>query len=114
MIGAVDMAFPRLNLKFLAPLILLLTCRVDCRKELTARNGLNALLTLFIGFQALEYKYSAIHRNDSAYGSIFYMVTFHGFHVFVGSIFILTCFCRVFNAESVTTRQQNFGYCSRN
>ena len=73
------------------------------------------LSTLFTGFQALEYKYSAIHMNDSAYGSIFYMVTgFHGFHVFVGSIFILTCFCRVFNAESVTTRQQNFGYCSRN
>jgi cytochrome c oxidase subunit 3 len=50
--------------------------------------------------------------NDSAYGSIFYMVTgFHGFHVFVGSIFILTCLFRVLNAENVTfTRQHHFGF----
>jgi heme/copper-type cytochrome/quinol oxidase subunit 3 len=70
------------------------------------------LASLFTIFQYLEYRYSSIHINDSAFGSIFFMVTgFHGFHVLVGTVFILVCFLRVLNPKNVTfTKQHHFGF----
>ena len=66
----------------------------------------------FTGFQAVEYKYSTLHINDSVFGSLFYMITgFHGFHVLIGTIFIATCYFRVANPKNVTfTRQHHFGF----
>jgi cytochrome c oxidase subunit 3 len=70
------------------------------------------LAGLFTFFQYQEYRLSAIHFNDSVFGSIFFMITgFHGFHVLIGTIFISTCFFRVINPTAVTfTRQQHFGF----
>lgn len=51
---------------------------------------------LFILLQLYEYTYSGFSMNDGVYGSIFYMLTgFHGFHVIVGTIFLIVCLCRL-------------------
>jgi cytochrome c oxidase subunit 3 len=50
----------------------------------------------FTGFQVLEYLEAPFSLNDGVYGSTFFVATgFHGFHIFVGSIFLLVCLFRV-------------------
>lgn len=50
---------------------------------------------LFTGIQGFEYVHTPFTICDSIYGSCFYMLTgFHGFHVLVGSIFLLVTFVR--------------------
>jgi cytochrome c oxidase subunit III len=50
----------------------------------------------FIMLQAYEYTYSGFSMNDGVYGSIFYMLTgFHGFHVIIGTIFLIVVTCRL-------------------
>jgi cytochrome c oxidase subunit 3 len=47
--------------------------------------------------------------SDSVYGSIFYLSTgFHGFHVFVGTCFLIVCLYRL-NFDHFT-REQHFGF----
>ncbi len=59
-----------------------------------------ALAFLFISFQAYEYMEAAFTISDSVYGATFYMSTgFHGFHVMVGTVFILICFIRHLQAQ---------------
>ena len=49
----------------------------------------------FIGFQVFEYIEANFSIASSVYGSIFFLMTgFHGFHVFIGLIFIIICFIR--------------------
>jgi len=46
---------------------------------------------IFLYFQYIEYLILEFLWSDSIFGSIFYLTTgFHGFHVFVGLIFLLT------------------------
>lgn len=58
-------------------------------------------LTILLGvtfryFQYLEYRDSFFRIRDSAYGSIFFLATgFHGFHVLVGTIFIIVNYLRL-------------------
>src|SRR3546814_17191028 len=58
------------------------------------------LLTIFLGItftcvQAYEYSHAAFGFKDGIYPSTFYMATgFHGFHVLVGTIFLIVCFFR--------------------
>jgi len=53
------------------------------------------LASLFTICQFYEYLKSSFNISDSIYGSIFFMATgFHGFHVIVGSIFILVNYIR--------------------
>ena len=48
---------------------------------------------IFTGFQLLEYSEAPFNISDSVYGSTFFLMTgFHGFHVIVGTLFIIVCF----------------------
>ena len=50
----------------------------------------------FSGIQALEYLDSPLSFNNGSCGSIFYMLTgFHGFHVFIGTIFLIVTLIRL-------------------
>ena len=58
---------------------------------------------LFTYVQGIEYVEAFAHRGDEAfwlntnvYGSAFFMATgFHGFHVLIGTIFLLVCWLRL-------------------
>lgn len=53
------------------------------------------LAFFFVAFQGYEYYEALFTISDGIYGSTFFMATgFHGFHVIIGSIFILICFIR--------------------
>lgn len=75
---------------------------------------LSLLLTIslgiiFTGYQVLEYETAPFSISDSVYGSIFYLTTgFHGFHVLVGTIFLIVCFYRLFFDHFTT--EQHFGF----
>lgn len=50
------------------------------------------LAILFLLLQLMEYKNAVICLSDGIYGSTFYMTTgFHGFHVMIGTIFLIVC-----------------------
>ena len=68
-----------------------------------------ALAVVFTGFQAFEYVSAAFSISDGIFGSTFFMATgFHGFHVFVGTIFLVVCLIRLlFNHFTV---EHHFGF----
>ena len=72
---------------------------------------------LFTAVQAYEYNhilhehlfFSEESLNAKLYGSVFFMATgFHGFHVLVGTIFLLVCLLRLMAGHF--TPQQHFGF----
>ena len=72
-----------------------------------------ALGILFTCVQAYEYAHAAFafHRDSGGnlYGSTFFMATgFHGFHVIVGTIFLIVCLFRAIAGHF--TPQQHFGF----
>ena len=67
------------------------------------------LASVFTALQAFEYITSPFSISDSVYGSSFYMATgFHGFHVLVGTIFLIICFLRLYFNQF--TSQHHFGF----
>jgi len=55
------------------------------------------LACIFTTLQGFEYISAPFNITDSAYGSTFYMATgFHGFHVFIGTVFLCVCFFRLY------------------
>lgn len=67
------------------------------------------LATIFTGFQGFEYSVANFKLSDGVYGSTFYMATgFHGFHVFIGTIFLGICLVRLL--KSHLTQQHHFGF----
>jgi cytochrome c oxidase subunit III len=58
--------------------------------------ALTILLGLsFTGVQAFEYSHAAFGFKDGIYPSTFFMATgFHGFHVIIGTTFLIVCFFR--------------------
>ena len=59
-----------------------------------------ALGALFLGLQAYEYSHASFKLTDGIYPSAFYLATgFHGFHVFVGTIFLIVCGFRATNNQ---------------
>nr|YP_008082955.1 cytochrome c oxidase subunit III [Botryllus schlosseri]CCO25687.1 cytochrome c oxidase subunit III [Botryllus schlosseri]CDM98967.1 cytochrome c oxidase subunit III [Botryllus schlosseri] len=64
---------------------------------------------LFTMLQGMEYYDSSFNISDSVYGSVFFMATgFHGFHVLVGSIFLMVNFFRILKGHLFMT--QHVGY----
>jgi len=57
--------------------------------------GAVLLGALFTVFQAYEYSHAAFGFSGNIYGATFFMATgFHGFHVIVGTLFLLVCYFR--------------------
>jgi len=63
----------------------------------------------FTGFQVMEYVEAPFTLSDGIYGSTFFLATgFHGFHVFVGTIFLAVCLVRLMNFHF--TKSHHFGF----
>jgi cytochrome c oxidase subunit 3 len=68
-----------------------------------------ALGLIFTCVQAYEYYHAEYGMADSIYGAAFYMATgFHGFHVIVGTIFLMVCLARTYKGDF--TARQHFGF----
>ena len=84
------------------------------RKGLIRGLALTVILGLtFTCVQAYEYAHAAFAFSNvnggNIYGSTFFMATgFHGFHVIIGTIFLLICLIRAMNGEF--TPKQHFGF----
>lgn len=72
---------------------------ITCGKKTEAVLGLIltvVLAIIFTGFQAFEYVSANFSISDGIYGSAFFMATgFHGFHVLIGTIFLIVCLFRL-------------------
>jgi heme/copper-type cytochrome/quinol oxidase subunit 3 len=67
------------------------------------------LAIIFTGFQAFEYTSADFTISDGIYGSTFYLATgFHGFHVAIGTIFLVVCLIRL--SLNHFTIQHHFGF----
>ena len=67
------------------------------------------LSILFTILQALEYLDAPFTISDSVYGSCFFMTTgFHGFHVFIGTIFLFVSLLRIVLNHFTSTH--HFGF----
>ena len=66
---------------------------------------------IFTGFQAYEYKVATFGIEDGIYPSTFYMATgFHGFHVIVGTIFLLVCYFRALKGHFTPKKHLGFEF----
>jgi cytochrome c oxidase subunit III len=80
------------------------------------REGLKLglLLTILLGLlftsiQAYEYIHAPFAFKGNIYGATFFMATgFHGFHVIVGTIFLIICYVRAVKGDF--TPRQHFGF----
>ncbi len=55
---------------------------------------------VFLCLQAYEYSHAAFSFTDGIYPTVFFMATgFHGFHVFVGTVFLAVCLYRAIKKE---------------
>jgi cytochrome c oxidase subunit 3 len=67
------------------------------------------LALVFMGLQAVEYCTAPFSLSDGVYASTFFLTTgFHGFHVFVGTIFLFVCLIRL--KLSHFTKEHHFGF----
>ncbi|MDH5453821.1 MAG: cytochrome c oxidase subunit 3 [Paracoccaceae bacterium] len=75
-------------------------------------NGLALAVFLgimFTAFQALEYAEAGFGFAGNIYGASFFMATgFHGFHVIIGTIFLLVCMIRAMKGHF--TPEQHVGF----
>ncbi|MEI2735135.1 MAG: cytochrome c oxidase subunit 3 [Rhodoblastus sp.] len=76
------------------------------------KKGLLATIVLgliFTSVQAYEYAHAPFAFKNSIYGSTFFMATgFHGFHVIVGTIFLIVCLFRAMKGQF--TPKQHLGF----
>ncbi len=80
------------------------------------REGLKwgLICTVVLGFifscvQAIEYSHAAFSFGGNIYGATFFMATgFHGFHVIIGTIFLLVCLGRALAGQF--TPKEHFGF----
>jgi cytochrome c oxidase subunit III len=113
--------FDPFNLPLLNTMILLLSgCTVTWahhsliegdRKHLVMGLGLTILLGLsFTSFQALEYSEAPFKFDGGGvYPSVFFLATgFHGFHVIIGTLFLVICWIR--SRQNEFTPARHFGF----
>jgi cytochrome c oxidase subunit 3 len=68
-----------------------------------------ALGILFTCIQAYEYSHAPYGFTDTVFASVFFMATgFHGFHVIVGTTFLIVCLVR--SIKGHFTPQHHFGF----
>lgn len=68
-----------------------------------------ALGVLFTIVQIIEYTQAGFSFSGNIYGATFFMATgFHGFHVFVGTIFLIVCLVRAIKGDF--TPKQHLGF----
>ena len=68
-----------------------------------------ALGALFTCVQAFEYAHATFGFSGNIYGATFFMATgFHGFHVLVGTIFLIVCLVRAYLGHF--TPKQHLGF----
>ena len=68
-----------------------------------------ALGVFFSFIQVYEYMHAPFPFKGINYGAAFYMATgFHGFHVFVGTVFLAVCLVRAYKGHF--TPRQHFGF----
>ncbi len=68
-----------------------------------------ALGILFSAVQIYEYSHASFDFSGHIYGATFYMATgFHGFHVFVGTVFLAVCLFRVLQGQM--NAKKHFGF----
>ena len=76
------------------------------------KKGLMATIVLGMIFsfvQGYEYAHAPFAFKNSIYGSTFFMATgFHGFHVIVGTIFLIVCLIRTMKGQF--TPKQHLGF----
>jgi cytochrome c oxidase subunit III len=80
------------------------------RKSLKTGLWLTILLgLLFSSIQAWEYAHAPFAFKGLNYGAAFFMATgFHGFHVIIGTIFLIVCLIRAYRGDF--TPKQHFGF----
>jgi len=83
---------------------------VGDREQAIEGLGLAVLLAcLFTLLQLIEYGIAPFSAKDSVYGALFYLITgSHGFHVFVGTAFLVVCLGRLVSCHF--TRQHHVGF----
>ncbi len=111
---------PPFDLPFMMTLILLLSgCTVTWahhaildgdNKNAIKALGLTVLLGfIFLCFQVYEYVHAHFGFTQGVYPSTFFMATgFHGFHVFVGTVFLFVCWLRA--KKGHFTQDRHFGF----
>jgi len=63
----------------------------------------------FLSLQYIEFSISSFSIADSAFGSSFFLLTgFHGFHVFLGTIFLIVMFFRLLSLHFTSSRHLGF------
>jgi len=71
--------------------------------------GTIILAVLFTSLQIYEYREAPFSISDGVYGSTFFMATgFHGFHVLIGTTFIIVCLIRFLHYHF--TSKNHFGF----
>jgi len=80
--------------------------RKDMKSGLILAIILGAFFTVL---QVYEYSHAAFGFAGNIYGANFFMATgFHGFHVFIGTIFLLICLIRTYKGHF--TPEQHIGF----
>ena len=66
---------------------------------------------LFTCVQAFEYGHAPFSFSGNIYGATFFMATgFHGFHVLIGTIFLLVCLFRAYAGHFTPTQHLGFEF----
>jgi len=111
---------PAFDLPFMMTMILLLSgCTVtwahhaileNNRKDMIMGLGLTVVLGfIFLCFQVYEYTHVTFGFTEGVFPSTFFMATgFHGFHVFVGAVFLFVCWIRA--RKGHFDQENHFGF----